>query len=131
MKFLFINKHTAWAVHRLNSIVFVINYCCIHIFFVVVPVTASFPKLSVKYNRLSLIHILPINSAIFVALSLLNSISKRLGVSSINVVVHAPLTNVSFLSTFIRKGIFVLTPLTRVSLKALIALFAAVAKFLS
>ena len=51
MKFLFVNKHTARAVHRLDSVVFIINYSCVHIFFVVIPVSASFPKLSVKDNR--------------------------------------------------------------------------------
>ncbi|EJX01852.1 hypothetical protein, membrane [gut metagenome] len=47
----FIYKHTTGAVHRLNSIILAINNGGVHIIFIVIPVTASVPKLLIEDHR--------------------------------------------------------------------------------
>ena len=51
MHILFVNQHAAGAVHRFDCIVFIIDNCCIHVIFVVFPVTASVPQVSVQDQR--------------------------------------------------------------------------------
>lgn len=51
MHILFVDQHTAGTVHGFYSIVFVIDNCCIHVVFVVFPVTASVPQISVQDDR--------------------------------------------------------------------------------
>ena len=45
---LFVNQHTAGAVHGFYCVVFFIDNCCIHVIFVVIPVTGSVPQFSVQ-----------------------------------------------------------------------------------
>ncbi len=46
----FIYKHTAGAVHRLNRTVLAVDFGGIHVVLIVVPVTGIFPKASCKDN---------------------------------------------------------------------------------
>ena len=51
MHLCFINKYAAGAVHRLDSVILIVYHCGIHIFLVMIPVTASFPQSAVEYHR--------------------------------------------------------------------------------
>ena len=48
--FVLIHQNTAGAVHRLNGKVLVVNNGGVHIFFIVVPVTAALPQLAAEDN---------------------------------------------------------------------------------
>ena len=65
------------------------------------------------------------------SLSSLTDMLSRLGLSAIKPVSHIPALNVGWLSTFKRNALLVLTPLTFISFKALLALFTASLKVLA
>ena len=44
-------QHTAWAVHRLDSVFLAINLSKIHIFLVMSPVTGTLPQLTIQNHR--------------------------------------------------------------------------------
>ena len=48
-RFEFINKHSARAVHRFDSVIFVVHLGGVHVFLIMIPVTGSFPKRSRKH----------------------------------------------------------------------------------
>ena len=50
-RFVHIYQTSTRTVHRLNGKIFFVNFCGVHIFFVVIPVTRSFPQFTRKDNR--------------------------------------------------------------------------------
>ena len=52
-----INKHSARAVHRLYGVIFVVHLCGVHIFFIMIPVTRSFPESSRKHDGRGNLHV--------------------------------------------------------------------------
>ena len=51
MGFVGIDQHAARAVHRFDSIVFIVDLGEVHVFFVMIPVTGSFPEFAVHDHR--------------------------------------------------------------------------------
>ena len=51
MWFQIVNKNASWAVHRLNCKVFAVDNRRVHVFFIVIPVSGSFPKGSLHNLR--------------------------------------------------------------------------------
>ena len=51
MRMQLVNQHTTRTVHRFNSIILLINLGEVHVFFVMIPVTGGFPKLTGQNHR--------------------------------------------------------------------------------
>ncbi len=49
--FSLVNNHAARTVHGLNGVIHIVDLGKIHVFFIMVPVTGFYPKLTVEDNR--------------------------------------------------------------------------------
>ena len=49
--FRLVYKDTTWTVHRFDREIFFIDHCCVHIFFIMIPMSGCLPEMSAQHDR--------------------------------------------------------------------------------